>query len=310
MTRPVRRDAVRLDLPRCRLGESPRWTGSDWWWVDAEAGNVWRSEQLQRGVSAPAMALGERVSLVHPAVDGGVVIARSTSIQRAVAGPDGWEPTATWADLGLPEGTLLNDGVADPVGRLWIGSVGPHREPDEGSLIRIDPDGTATEVMAGFALSNGMVWDWHEHALLHVDSLARTVWRHRIDLEAGTMIDSSPLLHIDDDGLPDGIALDVSGCLWVAVYGRGEVRRFNREGAVVEVVHVPTSQTTSVALGGADGRELLITTAREGFDDARSAAEPDAGRLYATRVSAPAAPVAQARPSLRFVGEKQAGFDY
>lgn len=290
-----------LEAPRCWLAESPRWAEGAWWWLDAATGDIFTiaaggplsADDRGRHV----LALGSRTSLVHPAAGGEIVVARGPSIERVTRDADGWRTTAVWCLLELPDGTVLNDGTADAAGRLWIGSVGPDRRPEQGALIRIDPDGSAQVVRTGFALSNGMVWDGSTDTLLHVDSLARTLWRHRVDPATGEVLTSDAAVVLpDDDGLPDGIALDAEGYVWIAVYGRGEVRRYDPDGAVERVVQVPTPQTTSVALGGPDGRDLLITTAREGFDEARSAAEPLAGRIFRGRAPTAGVDTWLARP--------------
>jgi len=265
-----------LAAPRCRLAESPRWSGDRWWWVDAEVGDVWTAEPTVVGSAAEgaaptpspsarrALRLGGRASMVQPAVGGELVVARGASLQRFRRGASQWDGGTEWCRVPVGGG-VLNDGTADSHGRLWIGSVAADRSASRGHLYCVDVDGTRHLAATGFALSNGMAWDRATASLLHVDSLARTVWRHRVDARTGEVVGSEPALRLaDDDGLPDGIALDAERHLWVAVYGRGEVRRHRPDGTVDLVVDVPTGQVTSVALGGPDGRELLITTAQEG----------------------------------------------
>jgi xylono-1,5-lactonase len=285
--------AAHAEGPRTHLGESPRWDGESWWWVDASAGEVWTRKP--GGPAGLAHRSGVRTSLVQPAAAGRVVIAREqTLVVLERRDGDRWDVARTWCDLGLTGGWLVNDGVADAIGRLWIGSIAPGRSHRGGALLRVDPDGRVTEAARGFSFSNGMAWDTAGSTLFHVDTPERKVWAHRIDVGSGEVLGSETFVTLSgDDGLPDGIATDIEDGVWIAVHGRGEVRRYDASGRVGQVISVEPPQCTSVALGGHDGRDLLITTAREGYDDERSLAEPAAGRLYEARASVPGVPHAK-----------------
>lgn len=273
-TRVVTATPLRPDgEPRCVLGESPRWDGSRLWWVDASSGGVyrWRAD----GAVECLLDAGTRVSLVQPATGDRVVVARDTEL--VILGADG---PRTWTHLGLRPGWLANDGVADPLGRLWIGTVAPGSQRLAGTLLRVDPDGQVTEVASGFTVSNGLAWDPSFQYLFHADSAERVVWRHRVDLALGTVVAREPFVELAD-GMPDGLAADRDGGIWVAVYGAGEVRRYLSSGRLDFVVEIDVPQPTAVAV--ADGR-IFVTTAREGYDDDRSRAEPMAGRLFEAAV--------------------------
>jgi xylono-1,5-lactonase len=271
-----------LNGPRTVLGESPRWDGDTWWWVDATDG-VWCRRPGEPAVAA--WRTGERTSLVHPERSGRVVVARGLSLDVLSRRADGrWTPDGCWSRLPLDNGWLVNDGVADSRGRLWIGSIAPDREPLAGALLRIEPDGSVYEAADGFTLTNGMTWSPEEKHLYHVDTGERTIWAHRVDLDTGQVIYSEPFLDFaPDDGLPDGLSVDAAGGVWVAMYSSGQVRRYNSAAVLDVVIEVAAPQCTSVEIGGPDGRDILITTAREGYDVARSAREPLAGRLFSAR---------------------------
>lgn len=269
--------------PRTFLGESPRWDGTAWWWVDVTAGHVWRR---QPGMSAsPVWQTGERTSLVHPEAVGRVVVARREQLYLLSPQEDGtWHSTGLWCDLGLGAGWMVNDGVADARGRLWIGAIAPDRAPLDGVLLQVDRDGTVSVAAEGFTMSNGMGWDAEGKRLYHVDTSERVIWTHRVDIESGEVLGREPFVDfLESDGLPDGLTTDVVGGVWVAIYGAGQVRRFDTDGNLDIVVEVNAEQCTSVQLGGPDGHDLLITTAREGYDAERSARDRTAGRLFRAR---------------------------
>ncbi|WP_427892032.1 SMP-30/gluconolactonase/LRE family protein [Kribbella sp. GL6] len=273
-----------VDGPRCELAESPRWDGVAWWWLDVPAGAVYR---MVPGAAAELMLrTGRRASFLAPLGPGRLVLAEENRLQRLrlVGGTVRIEPRIR---VPLPAGWLLNDGCLGPDGSIWVGSVAPAgadgRRPATGSLIRVTTHGEISAPVSGFALSNGLGWI-DSRTLLHADSGTGIVWRHRFDT-AFAAIESKEYLRIPaPEGLPDGLAIDSAGLIWLAVYGAGEVRAI-RDGRTVARVPVPTAQTTAVAVGGLAGDELLVTTAREGYDDVRSAAEPLAGRIFHGTVS-------------------------
>ena len=86
------------------------------------------------------------------------------------------------------------------------------------------------------------------------------------------------------DSRPDGLTVDSEGGVWVALYGGGAVHRYGPDGTLTEVVEVPVSKPTAVALAGDDLRTLVITTTREGL---AGDAEPLAGALFAARADVP-----------------------
>jgi sugar lactone lactonase YvrE len=119
-----------VDAPACALGESPRWAGGAWWWVDADRGTVWTAGAAltaggDAGVRAVLRTPG-RVSLVHPAERGEVVVACGTDLRVLDPRTGGTRP---WARVDLPPRWVLNDGTADDAGRLWVGSVHPSGAP-------------------------------------------------------------------------------------------------------------------------------------------------------------------------------------
>jgi D-xylonolactonase len=69
----------------------------------------------------------------------------------------------------------------------------------------------------------------------------------------------------EQDGLPDGLAVDAEGGVWVAFWGGGCVRRLSPSGQVLATITLPVRQVASVTFGGAALDQLYITTARYGL---------------------------------------------
>jgi D-xylonolactonase len=268
--------------PRTVLGESARWDGEAWWWVDADPGHVWT--RRPDGPAEPVITDGGRTSLVHPDGTGAALVVRGTTLFAAGRDHVRGGGLPRFGAVDVPDGWLVNDGTADAAGRLWIGSIEPARTAGAGELIKVDLDGVSSRQAGGITLSNGMVWSADGTELFHADTFGHAILRHRVDPGSGTVSESGVALEIPaEDGLPDGLAADRAGGLWVALYGSGQVRRYAADGTVDVVITIPTPQATSVELGGPDGRDVLITSAREGFSEADSAADPLAGRLFTAR---------------------------
>jgi sugar lactone lactonase YvrE len=102
--------------------------------------------------------------------------------------------------------------------------------------------------------------------LYHVDTPTAEIDVYYFYGVEGTIDQRRRLVELPDRR-PDGLAVDVEGGIWVALFGAGEVRRYTPDGHVDEVVEVPTPAVTSCAFGGPDLGELYITTGRAGTDD-------------------------------------------
>ena len=90
--------------------------------------------------------------------------------------------------------------------------------------------------------------------------------------------------------LPDGLAVDEAGTVWVADYGSGAVVGLSPDsGETVGRIEVPSAAVTSLCFGGTDRRDLYIVTADNTEHPER------AGTIFRTRVEVPglAAPPAR-----------------
>ncbi len=175
----------------------------------------------------------------------------------------------------------FNDGKPDPWGNFcagtmaWQEGTGPTC-----SLYRLSPDGEVTELFGDVGLSNGLDWSDDRTAFYYADSHSRGVDVFGTDPDTGALGGRRRFINISG-GLPDGLTLDAEGCLWLAVWGSGELRRYTPDGRLDTVVRLPVRQVTSAAFGGADLGTLYITTARENFTPADLRKQPHAGDIFA-----------------------------
>ena len=262
---------------------SPRWGGLRW--VDMLAGDVL---SLADDGGIGRRHVGSVVAALRPRDTGGAVLAVERGF--ALEGDDGalTHLSALWDD----DGIRMNEGGCDPDGRFYCGSMAYDQRPGAGMLYRLDPDGAVTTVLTGVTISNGLAWSPDGSRAYYNDTATHRVDVFDYDATTG-LTGRRPFTEIPDAGSPDGLTVDSLGGVWVALYGRSAVWRFDPDGRRDEVIELPVSQVTACTFGGPDLDRLFITTSRENLADD---AEPSAGSVFV------AEPGVRGLPVLEFAG--------
>jgi sugar lactone lactonase YvrE len=153
-------------------------------------------------------------------------------------------------------GLRANDGSVDPAGRFWIGTMhDDETTPDQGALYRYD--GALTTVIEPVSLSNGL--DWTGDRMYYADTPTQRVDLLDYDEATGAVENRRPFVTVDEaDGSPDGLVLDDEGGLWLALWGGGQVRRYDADGELTATLDVPADNVTACWFAG---ERLYITTA-------------------------------------------------
>jgi sugar lactone lactonase YvrE len=208
----------------------------------------------------------------------------------------------TQADLSDKVGGHLNDMVVDDRGRTFVGNFGfdlmSGAPVTPTNLLRVDPDGTVTEVAQDLWFPNGSVitadgtllvdetfgnritaFDIADDGML----TGRREWAKFGGLPTETDV-AKALGQVS--AAPDGCTLDAEGALWVADAMAGRVIRVREGGEIVDEVALGTG-VFACALGGDDGRTLFVCTAPDFDEEARKNAREAA--VAAIRVNVPAA---------------------
>nr|MDT0665698.1 SMP-30/gluconolactonase/LRE family protein [Micromonospora sp. DSM 115978] len=137
-----------------------------------------------------------------------------------------------------------NDGATDPAGRFVVGTMVLDRNRHgQEVLVRLELDGSVTTIDDDLGLSNGIAWSADGSLMYSADTLAQVVWVRDYDAATGATGPRREHLRLAS-GHPDGICVDATDHLWVAVWGGGEVRRFAPDGTVVDRVKVPVPNPT------------------------------------------------------------------
>lgn len=191
----------------------------------------------------------------------------------------------------------FNDGFVDPEGRFFAGTMNDPKvkDPtDEGVLFRLDPDLTLHRIIEKVTIPNGMGLSLDEKQMYFIDSPTNNVSKFKYDRMTGNISDREVFYHVDGDAVPDGMAMDVEGCLWVALAGGGKVLKLSPDGLLVGEIHLPTRMISCPAFAG---EELYITSAEEEQPDKYPESVKYGGSLFKVHVGVEGAPVHKFRYS-------------
>lgn len=265
------------------IGEGPFWRPESGTleWVDIQRGQLHRT-QLETGtnltlnVTAPlgsAVPLTDGTGWIGGARDGVVVFDEGGRLSNTIP----IEPD-------LPT-NRMNDAACDALGRFWTGTMAEDGQRHRAALYRVDHDGAVTCAKRGLSLPNGIGWSPDNEVMYVIDSVEQTLTAYAFNLPAGRI--DATINVLDIDGTPDGLAVDTEGCIWVAMWGGGQVRRFTPTGTIDTVIDLPVPQVTSVAFCSTT---LAITTACVGLTSAGLAAAPLSGSVFVAEVGVKGAP--------------------
>jgi gluconolactonase len=157
--------------------------------------------------------------------------------------------------IGLP-----NYPAFDDRGRLWVTDSGGWEDAG-GAIVRIDPDGATERVADGLRFANGLAvnGDW----LYAVES----AWPRivRLALDGGAL---EPVLELERV-VPDGLAFDAEGGLWIGCWQPNRVCRYTPRGELETIVDDWTGEyvltPTNLAFAGRD-LDVLVLASLGGWD--------------------------------------------
>jgi len=166
------------------------------------------------------------------------------------------------ADLSALAPFHCNDMVVDRAGRAYVGHFGWDLHgggaPRPASLIAVEADGRTRVAADALEFPNGVVISDDGRTLVVAETMGRRLTA--FDVAPDGTLSGRRVFAAFDDVLPDGIALDAEGAIWVASPVSHGCFRVREGGEITDKVEVER-QAFACMLGGPDRRDLYVCTA-------------------------------------------------
>ena len=280
-----------------KFGEGLRWHEGRFWYSDFFNHHV--ASASPGGQTRVELKIDDRPSGLGWLPDGRLLVVAMMSQRLLRREPDG--RVALHADLKPYAKFHANDMLVDDYGNAFIGCfgfdldayIGEHGipalfaepGPPKAPIMHVAPDGKTRVASPDHKFPNGMALIGSTLVVAECFIPGFTAFDVSKD---GTLSNRRAWATLSKDPpavVPDGICSDSEGAVWAANALAPEAVRIAPGGRILE--RVATSQNAfSCALGGSDGRQLVIATAPN--SDAHQRSEESKGRLEIARVSVPA----------------------
>jgi len=264
----------RIEGVSCTVGEGPLWHAEQgcWYWVDIPAKLVWRLDGASGAVCH--FRADEMVACMALKRGGGLVAGMETGIfDIALQGDGTVGATLLASPPELRPGMRFNDGRCDRQGRFWAGTMSMDAPPGsvqaDGHLYRYDAArGLSAPVVSDLVTQNGLAWSPDGRTMYLSDSNAARQLIWAFDYDPADGVPSNRRLFVDMNaypGRPDGAAMDVDGCYWIAGNDAGCLLRFTPAGKLDRRIDLPVSKPSMATFGGPGLDTLLVTSIKPGF---------------------------------------------
>ncbi len=192
------------------------------------------------------------------------------------------------ADLSSLASALCNDMVVDAAGRAYVGNFGYNffqgEKEKPAEVILVNPDGSARIVVPQMQFPNGSVIPPDGKTIVIGESGGHRLTEFDIAAD-GSLINRRVFAELGE-ALPDGIALDAEGAIWVAAPFTHELLRVRRGGEITERIK-RDQMPIACALGGPGRRTLFVLSADTVIPD--ECRQKRSARVEITEVEVPGA---------------------
>jgi sugar lactone lactonase YvrE len=234
--------------------ESPRWHEGLWWVSDLHRRQVLSVDPA--GGSSVVAEVPGRPSGLGWLPDGRLAVA-SMRERRVLCVDDGGQ-LSSLADLSKVVLGPINDMVVTDDGHIYVGCFGlwDGQRYGAANLAVVKPDGVVAEAAGGLAFPNGLALSGDGGSIICAETHGHrlTAWDRRDD---GSLTARRVWADLGCH-TPDGLAIDADGAVWVADPFQRVVLHVAEGGEILDQVEMGGRGAFACALGGTDGRSLLI----------------------------------------------------
>ena len=264
------------------LGESPFWhkRRQSLFWVDIEEGMLY--EQRLKSGSVTSWHPGRKISVILSAEGSYLLV----GCQDGIAHLDlETEKLMIVVPLEADNPTQrCNDGAFDGQGRIWIGNMDMHCKEGLGSLYCIDESLNPIKQLDNLTIPNGVVSSVDRSQLYFIDTPTRTVNAYSVAEHGNLAFERTAIVTPTNMGMPDGMAMDEQGMLWIALYGGAAIGRWNPlNGQLMETISIPALHVTNCCFVGDELDQLVVTSALENLSSDQLSNYPLSGSVFIVR---------------------------
>ncbi len=160
---------------------------------------------------------------------------------------------------------VSNDVIIDPTGNIWFNTINEDATGirDTGKLLRYNPQGQIQEMFAGLGYANGMGLSPDGRSLYVVNTLERSVHVFVINGDCSEFYHERQfIVSQEHEGVPDGLAVDRAGYLWITFWFGGKVVCIDpRSQARVREIVLPVMNISSVSIIHSSGKLFACSSA-------------------------------------------------
>ncbi|HKP79924.1 MAG TPA: SMP-30/gluconolactonase/LRE family protein [Phenylobacterium sp.] len=276
------------------FGEAPRWRDGRLWFSDFDAHAV-KSVSLA-GDLRTEVEIDDQPSGLGWAPDGSLLIVAQTRRRLLRRSPEG--RIAVHAELGHIADFHCNDMVVDAAGGAYVGNFGFDLQAavrargvesvladhPTARLAYVAPDGAARVVAEDMHFPNGSVITPDGRTLIVAETLGAVLTA--FDIGAEGRLSNRRVWAKTWPRVPDGIALDADGAIWIANPIATDCARIAPGGEVLEVIDTGEA-CYACMLGGEGGRHLFMLTSAS--DDHETGPRSPTGKILVAEVDSPRA---------------------